>query len=120
MLKASFDESLGVIRSVSSGQTAPEELERYVAELHGLRERQRARTGRFLHLVETTDDCLQSKWASERLSKYNAADGGMQSGDRTAVVVHSALIKMQVARLTTHTNYATFTDVNEAIAWLTA
>jgi hypothetical protein len=98
----------------------PEELEAYVVELHRLRDRQRARIGRFLHLVEAKDDCLQSKWGAERLGKLNASEKGVNPHDRTAVVVRSALIKMQVARLTGHTQFATFMDLNEAVAWLTA
>ncbi len=120
MLKALFDERLGIIRSVSTGMTPPEELEVYVQELRRLRDRERARTGLFLHLVDAREGAVQSQWASERLSKHTASDGGLVDHDKTAVVVNSAIVKMQVARLTGHTQYATFTDMDEAIAWLKA
>ncbi|MFT3964983.1 MAG: hypothetical protein QM690_03755 [Sphingobium sp.] len=120
MLRATYDEQLGIIRSVSSGHTPPEELEAYIVQLRMLRQQQRARTGRFLHLVDANESALQTKWASERLSLYNSSDGDMEAGDKTAVVLSSALLKIQAARLASHTQFATFTDMAEAVAWLLA
>ena len=118
MLKAIFDERLGIIRSISSGSTPPEELEIYVEELRTLRHRQRASTGRFLHLVDARESALQTKWGTDRLTLYNSADGDMLPNDRTAVVLNSALLKMQAARLASHVQFATFMDVEEAVDWL--
>ncbi len=120
MLKATFDERMGIIHSVSKGMTSPEELEVYVVELRRLRERERARTGRFLHLVDAREGAVASQWASERLTVHTGSDGGMEDRDKTAVVVNGTIMKMQVARLTAHTQYATFTDMAEAVSWLRA
>lgn len=118
MLKATFDEGIGIIHSVSRGMTSPEELEVYVLELRRLRQRQRARNGRFLHLVDAREGAVASQWAGERLTKHISSDGDLQDQDKTAVVVNSAIVKMQVARLTPQAQYATFTDMKEALAWL--
>src|ERR1700750_783647 len=115
-----FDERLGIIRSVSSGTTPPEELERYIEELRLLRQQQRIRIGRFLHLVDAKDSALQTKWATDRLSIYNSSDGDMQPNDKTAILLSSTLLKMQAARLTGHVQFATFTELNDAVAWLLA
>ncbi|HEX7872490.1 MAG TPA: hypothetical protein VF475_06245 [Sphingobium sp.] len=120
MLKAIYDERLGIIKSTSNGATPPEELERYVEQLRSLRQQQRARHGRFLHLVDANDSALQTKWATDRLNIYTSEDGDMLPGDKTAVVLSSTLLKMQAARLASHVQFATFTDMNDAIAWLSA
>ncbi|MCE7797457.1 hypothetical protein LWE61_12920 [Sphingobium sufflavum] len=120
MLEATFNERLGVIQTVARGMTPPEELDLYVQELRRLRDRERTRGKRFLHLVDAREAAVQSQWASERLNRHTSSDGSIQLQDRTAVVVNSALVKMQVARLTGHTQYASFTDMDAAIAWLTA
>ncbi|HEX7856061.1 MAG TPA: hypothetical protein VF503_20460 [Sphingobium sp.] len=120
MLKAIFDEQLGIIRSISSGMTPPDELEIYVEQLRTLRQQQRARIGRFLHLVDAKDSALQTQWAAERPIRHNGSAGDMKPDDKTAVVLNSALLRMQAARLANRTQFATFTDMDEAVAWLIA
>lgn len=117
MLTASYDEQLGIIRSVSRGMTEPAELESYVVQLRTLRDEARNRGQRFLHLVDAIEGAVQAKWAGERLSIYATSDLNDPS-DRTAIVVNSALVKMQIARLTSHTQFATFVSEAAAIDWL--
>lgn len=118
MLKAVYHDNIGLVVTTVSGMNGPEEMEAYVAEVQHLRDRQRAKDGRFLHLVDVRGGTVQSQISSEKLSQLVQSDSGISANDKTAVVLNSAMLKMQVARLTSHMPYAVFADFDEAVAWL--
>lgn len=120
MLKAVYDEKTGVVVTTSSGMTAPEEVDAHIQNIQIQRERQRARTGRFLHLVDLREGAVQTQASTEKLSVMIKTDTGVSPDDKTAVVLNSALMKLQVARLTSQQRARTFDDFNEALAWLTS
>lgn len=118
MLKAVYDEKIGVVITTSSGMTAAEEMKAYVEDIKVLRHRERARTGRFLHLVDLRESTVQTQASTEKLSGLVQSDTGISADDKTAIVLNSAIIKLQVARLTSQQPYETFVDFDEAVTWL--
>lgn len=118
MLNARYDDDLGIVITKSSGMNAPDEMETYIGDVQRLRQRQRVQAGRFLHLVDVREGSVQSQITSDKLSQLLQSDTGISDTDKTAMVLNSAMLKMQVTRLTPHLPYAMFTDFDEAVAWL--
>lgn len=92
MLVATYDEKLGLVRSLCSGFATQQEVDEYLAHLSALVEYSRSRNGRFLHLVDATEVAIQSTAVSEQLSARSLALG--QEQDRTAIITTSALAKL--------------------------
>jgi len=77
MLVATYDEELGMIRSVDTGFLTEQEIESHLATMESLAKQARARTGRVLHLVDATDAPVQSA-AGSRACMREAARGRLK------------------------------------------
>lgn len=119
MITVSYDESDGVIRTVTYGQTSREEIEDYLHRLLAIQERARAEWGRVLHLVDASQLNFQS---DENLSSLAGASIDMQITDQnlTAVVMKSPEAVAQMERMPSQLDTRIFGDFKSAKEWLFA
>jgi hypothetical protein len=116
MLSIEFDEKLGIMRIVSAGFSSDEEVEAMIRESGPLMILARARRGHVLHLVDASDTPVQSQAA---MARFNAATAeAYRPGDRTAIVLQSALASMQSKRIAPEDSMGMFATEEEALAWL--
>lgn len=118
MLTATFDDKLGIVRSVSSGSTPQDEIEAYMRGIGVLMRQARARHGRVLHLVDASETAVQPQPMITSFS--NMSLKLCRNEDKTAVFVRSALVKMQSRRAVIAGQHASFDSEGEALAWLMA
>ena len=119
MITVSYDDSNGVIRTVTYGQTSRAEIEEYLLLLFGAMERSQEEWGRVLHLVDATRLDIQS---DENLKSLAGAGVDMQQGhrNRTAVVMRSVRAITQLERMPSQMGTNIFGDFQSAKAWLFA
>ena len=119
MITVSYDDSNGVIRTVTYGPTSRGEIEEYLHLLIGVMNQARAEWGRALHLVDATRLDFQS---DENLKSLAGASVEMQQcdGDKTAVVMLSSRAVEQMERMPSQLGTMVFGDFRSAKAWLFA
>jgi hypothetical protein len=118
MLDMEFDQKLGILRCISSGFTPIEEVEAFGRKAVLLQDVARARLGCCLILVDASDTGVQTQEAMGRMSELAATR--RKPGDRTAIVIGSALAKMQSQRTASKEETGYFATEAEALAWLLA
>ena len=116
MIDMEFDEKLGVLRCISRGFTPMEEVEAFARKAVVLQDVARARHGRCLILVDASDTGVQTQEAAGRLGELSATR--REPGDRTAIVIGSALAKLQSQRTAAKDGTGYFSTETEALAWL--
>lgn len=119
MITVSYDDSNGVIRTVTYGETSRAEIEAYIHRLFTAMERARHDWGRVLHLVDAGELEIQS---DENLRSLAGASIDMQEGvkDRTAVVMRSMQAIEQMECMPSQMGTMIFGDFKAAKAWLFA
>ena len=118
MIDIEFDERLGILRCVSSAFSPLEEVEAFGRKAMMLQSLARARRGCCLILVDASNTSVQTKESMARMTELAATR--REPGDRTAIIIGSALAKMQSERATTKGATAYFDNETEALAWLLA
>lgn len=116
MISASYDDKTGIIRTVTDGDTSSDDLEGYIEEHVGLRQRARSQYGRVLHLVDAASAGVQSRDDFRELARSRIMHNGEQ--DRTAIVIHSVPAKMQIGQMPDGGRLRFFSDLQEAETWL--
>jgi hypothetical protein len=111
-----YDEKLGIIRSVVDGMQTYEDGQDYIAALAKHVAIAKAHGGRVLHLVDARTAAVQPISTS---GMYNSARGKVEV-DKVAVILQSTLLKMQLQRLYGAMPVRPFDNPEEAIAWLLA
>jgi hypothetical protein len=118
MLSASFDEALGIVVTVADGLASVEEFDAYLANFGPLVKKSRARHGRCLHLVDAENNPIQTRDVFEHMAQTSRRLNAMRDGDRSAIILQSALAKMQIDRYGHARQKQFFTDRQSAINWL--
>lgn len=119
MITVSYDDSDGVIRTVTYGETSRADIEDYLHRVLVAAERARETWGRVLHLVDASQLAFQS---DENLRSLAGASIDMQASeeDRTAVVMTSARAIAQMETMPSQLGTMIFGDFESARAWLFA
>ncbi|MET0360740.1 MAG: STAS/SEC14 domain-containing protein [Sphingobium sp.] len=115
MYSITHDDSAGRITVILSGFWSEEMMERYQAELMATTQKLRQRHPVLTLLVDASDYPTQSKEVAERHRLLAAASPGQ---DKVAVVVASALTRIQATRARSTDMERTFGSMEEALAWL--
>jgi len=121
VIELSYDEQTGLIISVSFGLLTVEEIRRSHKEIRSIMGRARAKFGRANYMVDARNSPIQPRDVmaeAERLGSFLE-----HPSDRMAIVVSSALAKMQSRRaLDAQTAYPqngeVFLSEDEARTWL--
>ncbi|MCE7798122.1 hypothetical protein LWE61_16385 [Sphingobium sufflavum] len=114
MMSAVLDEHLGIVRSVSIGFTADDEVQTYADQMLAFKSAAKRKSKPFLHLVDARHAQVHSKEAAAVLNALAAE--WHDPKDRTAVIVESSLQKMQMNR--TSTQAGAFGSEEAALQWL--
>jgi len=118
MITVSYDDSTGVIRTVTYGRTSREEIEDYLLRLCEAIARADRDWGRVLHLVDASQLELQS---DENLRCLAGAAVDLQEGEgKTAVVMTSQRAISQLDHMPSQMATTIFPDYASAKAWLFA
>lgn len=119
MITVSYDDSDGVIRTVTYGETSRADIEEYLHRVIAATEEARAQWGRVLHLVDASHLDFQS---DENLKSLAGASIDMQECDydRTAVVMTSDRAIAQMETMPSQLGTMIFGDFTTARAWLLA
>lgn len=118
MITVSYDDSTGVIRTVTYGATSRDDIEDYLLRLSEAIARASGEWGRVLHLVDASQLELQS---DENLKCLAGAAVDLQEGEaKTAVVMTSAPAISQLDQMPSHMGTTVFPDHASAKAWLFA
>ena len=118
MIDIEHDEALGILRCVSRGSTAAAELALFAQKAVMLQARARARHGRCLILVDASETAVHSQEMATHFSTLAAAKS--EPGDRSAIIIQSAIAKLQSQRMAPKDSTAYFTNEADALAWLLA
>lgn len=118
MLSASFDADNGIVVTVADGLASVEEFDAYLAEFGPLVQKSRARHGRCLHLVDAEKNPIQSRDVFDYMAETSKRLNAMRDGDRSAIILQSALAKMQIDRYGHARQKQFFSDRQSAINWL--
>ncbi|MFT3965907.1 MAG: hypothetical protein QM690_08505 [Sphingobium sp.] len=116
MISIRYDEEDGIVRTVASGLASVEEFNAYMPKALELMERSRARHGRALHLIDAADNPVQTRDTFDHIVR--ASEGATREGDRFAVVLHSALARLQINRMADAHLHRFFADSDSARGWL--
>lgn len=118
MITVSYDDSTGVIRTVTYGATSRGDIEDYLLRLCDAMDRASRDWGRVLHLVDASQLDLQS---DESLKCLAGAAVDLQEGEgKTAVVMTSAPAIRQLDHMPSQMATTIFPDYVSAKAWLFA
>lgn len=116
MLQATYDERDGIITTRAEGLSSIAEFEAYLPALYALMDRSAARHGQWLHVVDASNNAVQTKDSTAHVtSTWN--DKPREDG-YTAYLVTSVLAKMQIDRMRENPNKGYFADAASARAWL--
>jgi hypothetical protein len=115
---AYYDEATGIVHTTANRLATIEEFEAYMPQVTELLERSQARHGCALHLVDASDNPVQEKNAFAHMS--DATEAHVKLIVRCAVVLNSALARMQIRRMPKSAGREFFHSVDEAAAWLLA
>jgi hypothetical protein len=118
MLDIAFDEKLGILRCVSDGYTPVGEVEAFGRKAVMLQTLARTRRGRCLILVDAANTATQTQESMGHLSQLAATR--REAKDRTAIIIGSALAKLQAQRATPKDTTGYFATEEDALAWLLA
>jgi hypothetical protein len=116
MITARYDEATGIVWTKASGLATVEEFDVYVPIVTKMLALSRARHCGYLHLIDAADNPVQAKGAFEHMN--HAVEGAVTSEDRLALVMGSALARMQAKRMSYEQHF--FEDCPTAEAWLLA
>ncbi|MCE7797666.1 STAS/SEC14 domain-containing protein [Sphingobium sufflavum] len=116
MISVSYDEPSGIVCTVANGLASVEDFNAYAPRCVDFLARSRARHGRSLHLVDAQDNPIQTRDAFDHMA--DASRGLIGEDDRCAVVLHSALARMQIDRMPDSFTRKFFNDRASAQAWL--
>lgn len=111
-----LDKTSDIIRITGKGFVQVEQFDALFATLRKLFEASYARAGSVRLLVDNRDILLHGPEAAERLR--HLALHSVEEGDRVAIIVESALARMQLRRLLDPRTHRLFGTVETAIAWL--
>ena len=112
------DRSSGLICAAAYEFWTPAILERFKVSVQVEQEVTRRSGLRPLFLVDVRQHGVQSKEVVESLQAF--ANSSSWRATKTAVVVESALYRLQAARIGSGPNHAIFRSVDEARQWLLA
>lgn len=111
-----LDKTSDIIRITGKGFVQVEQFDALFATLRTLFEASYARSGSVRLLVDNRDILLHGPEAAERL-RYRALHS-VEEGDRVAIIVESALSRMQLRRLLDPRTHRLFETEKAATAWL--
>lgn len=115
MITARYDEVTGIVWTKASGLASVEEFDAYVPAVTQMLGFSRKRHGGgYLHLIDAADSPVQAKDAFEHMTC--ASVGSVSAEDRLAIVMRSALARMQTKRMSYDPYF--FSDCDMAQAWL--
>ncbi len=115
MLTVTFDETTGIVCTSAEGLASIEEFDSYLVNYESLMAKCRRRHGQALHLVDAGNNPVQARDSFSHMAKASEIQGG--SDLRCAVIMRSALARMQLQRL--HSGERRyFEDRDAAVAWL--
>jgi len=118
MITVSYDDSNGVIRTVTYGTTSREDIEEYLHRLKEVCLRARADWGRVLHLVDAS---LLRYQSDENLRSLAGASVDIEDDDaKTAVIMTSTRAIAQMDQMPSQIGTVVFPDYASAKAWLFA
>lgn len=119
MITVSYDDSDGVIRTVTYGQTSRDEIEDYLNRLMDVTDRAREKWGRVLHLVDASHLAFHSDENLKSLAG-SSIDVHHEDGDRIAVIMTSARAIKQMEQMPSQLGTMIFGDFASAKSWLFA
>ncbi|MCE7798121.1 hypothetical protein LWE61_16380 [Sphingobium sufflavum] len=117
MRTVSFDPHSGVVTTICTGASQPEEQAAYIADLHAAMIRSRQKNGRVMHLVDHRNGVIQTQFGGERLARRESP---RQACDRTAILVKPGYSNLSLSRGSSMGEIRFFSDHQEALAWLSA
>ncbi len=118
MIDMVYDDAHGILRCVSRGSTPISELEAFAKKAAALQARARALNGRCLILVDASETAVHTQEIAAAFSAM--AEAKTQPGDRSAIIMHSAIAKLQSQRMAPKDATGYFTNEKDALAWLLA
>ncbi|MCE7798188.1 hypothetical protein LWE61_16735 [Sphingobium sufflavum] len=114
MLTLHYDERTGIIRRTAQGLASPAEFDAHLRNLEPMLARSRARHGKALHLIDAGASPVQVKESFDHMA--GKIQDTVAQQDCSAIVMQSALARMQAKRLTGHQHFCSTTE--EAERWL--
>ncbi|CAN5414358.1 hypothetical protein BH10PSE14_BH10PSE14_02950 [soil metagenome] len=116
MIDMMYDEALGILHCVSRGSTPIPELELFTQKAVSLQAR--ALHGCCLILVDASEAAVHTQETAAHFSAL--AETTTQPGDRSAIIIHSAIAKLQSQRMAPKDATGYFTNEKDAVAWRTS
>jgi len=119
MYDISFDEQNRVLTLRQSGFWNLNMVQRYIADVAAEADRVARRHGDFSILTDNSEFQVQSLDVMEAFMAFTQGAMERNRDRRVAIIVSSALAKMQVARISEGGNVRIFNDRAGAMQWLT-
>ena len=116
MPTAHYDEATGIVHTIADGLATIEEFKAYVPHVTELLARSQARHGCALHLVDASNNPVQEKNTFAHMS--DATEAQEKLIVKCAVVLNSALARMQIRRMPQSAGREFFDSIDEAADWL--
>lgn len=118
MFAFEYDQATGIVRCHSNRFLSVGDLEAHARQVKDTVDRAKRELGYVHLLVIATEAKVQSSAVMDQVVRMQ--DGFMTARDRMAMVVTSALVRLQVARTIASDRVRTFQTEADALAWLGA
>ena len=116
MFAFDYDRATGIIRCRSNRFLSVDDLQAYAQRVKDTIDGAKREQGYVHLLVIATESKVQSSEVMEQVSRMQGVFMG--ADDRMALVVTSALVRLQVARTLASDRVRTFQAESDALAWL--
>lgn len=117
MFAFEYDQAAGIVRCQSNRFLSVGDLQAYMQQVKATIDRARRERG-YVHLLSiATESKVQSSEVMDQVTRM--LGGFMGADDRIAIVVISALMRLQVARTLASERVRAFQTEADALAWLT-
>jgi hypothetical protein len=116
VLIATYNDGDGIVTTTARGMSTSADFDAYLPMLHDCMRKSTAMHGKWLHLVDASDNLVQSRESTEHVSaiwkEAPRFDGYV------AYLTTSILAKMQIERMAENPYKGFFADAASARAWL--
>lgn len=117
-LTVAYDRRTQIVQLRGCGSWTVDMLRQHQGEIEAVLKVARRDRKQLLVFSDITQSVVQSKAVTEEISNYNPIAFG--DSDRVAMVVGSSLLKMQMRRITSKSNWEFFMSPTAAMNWLLA
>lgn len=119
MFRIAFEpEGEGIVQLTLGGFWDGAELDRFAAAFRQTVDRARRTHPHFSILSDSRNFAVQSAETSAGFMRIMTAMGAIKRGGRTAIIVATALNRMQASRVFAHPGIQVFMDLDEGRRWL--